>query len=301
MDFFVDSINLCCRMPLTEKGYIKVIDNFDGEQVDWKKFFEEKHKYRKRMQKGDIIPECRGCVFLEEKEWDNEDYVSYINFNNWTTCNQYCIYCNIHELKRKDYNVFPVLKDMVAKKILRKGGHITIAGGEPCVAPEFNDILNLFLENKMSPIRVLTNASIYSEALEMGIQSGQVWMVVSVDSGTRETFYKIKKANFYDRVWGNIDKYASVQPFEDRVRTKFIIIPGINDTKEEIDKWIEMSKSHNIHCLTLDIEVNYFEHYKTKIPSHLTDILHYAINRIEEEKLQLELINRGILLSNNTK
>ena len=86
MDVFVDSINFCCRIPPSEKGYKKIIDNFHGEILNWKKFFAIKRKYREQMKRGEMIPECKNCIYLQEKEWDNEDYISFINFNNWCTC-----------------------------------------------------------------------------------------------------------------------------------------------------------------------------------------------------------------------
>ena len=95
---------------------------------------------------------------------------------------------------------------MADKGYLRKGGHITIAGGEPSVAPEFDDLMQVFIDNDLSSIRVLTNATKYSDIVEKGIKLGKVYIVVSVDSGTRETFQKVKRYDFYDKVWNNIQK-----------------------------------------------------------------------------------------------
>ena len=211
LDFFTDSINFCCRIPPTDKGYKKIIENYYGEVLDWKKFFKIKKEYRRQMQKGNIIPECKGCIYLQEKEWDNKDYISFINFNNWTICNEHCVYCWLNDADKphqKQYNVYPVILDMAKKGYLKKGGHITIAGGEPSVAPEFDDLIQLFIDYDLSNIRVLTNATKYSPIVERGIKEGRVNIVVSVDSGTKETFVKVKRFDFYDKVWENIAKYA---------------------------------------------------------------------------------------------
>lgn len=304
MDVFVNSINFCCRIPLTEKGYKKIIDNFHGDKLDWKKFFAIKRKYREQMKKGKMIPECKNCIYLEEKEWDNEDYISFINFNNWTTCNAFCVYCNIHELhmqKETQYNVYPVIKDLADNGYLRKGGHITIAGGEPCVAPEFNNLLNLFLEYDINPIRVLTNASIYSESVENGIKKGNVNIVVSVDSGTRETFEKIKKYNKYDEVWANIKRYASVQPQSDRVKTKFILIPGFNDSEEEINLWLKKSVDFGVKHVAFDVEMAWYLEHANDIPEHVMSLVKYTLNKIEEYGLNVELIDRGRILADKIK
>ncbi len=304
LDFFTDSINFCCRIPPTDKGYKKILENYYGEKIDWKNFFKIKRTYRNKMKKGDIIPECRGCVYLQEKDWDNEDYISFINFNNWTICNEHCLYCWLNNEDRphqKQYNVFPAIKDMVEKGYLRKGGHITIAGGEPCVAPEFNDLIDLFLSLDMHSIRVLTNASVYSPSVEKGIKSGNINIVVSVDSGTKDTFIKVKRRDFYDKVWENVSKYASVQPEMNRVKTKFIVIPDVNDTKEEIDAWIAKSIEVGVKHLVIDLEMMYYDKNKQSIPDSIYDLFEYAIKSIEKAGLDIEIIDRGIIISRKLK
>ncbi len=304
MDFYVNSINFCCRIPPTKNGFKKIVENFNGEILDWKKFFSIKRKYREQMKKGNIIPECRNCIYLEKKEWDNEDYISFINFNNWTKCNAFCCYCSIHEdfsTTIKQYNVYPVIKDLANKGFLRKGGHITIAGGEPCACPEFNDLLNLFLEYDLEPIRILTNASVYSELVEKGIKSGNINIVVSVDSGTKETFQKVKGYKLYDKVWENISKYAKVQPTPDRVKTKFIFIPNINTSKKEIEEWVEKSISVGVKHLALDIEMLWYERNKNNLPSEFLNLFEYTVKLIREKELGLDFIDRGFIISEKLK
>lgn len=300
MDFFTNSINFCCRIPPTDEGYKKLIETYNGEILDWKKFFKIKRKYRNQMKKGKVVPECKGCIYLQEKEWDNDDYISFINFNNWTICNEHCVYCWLNDTDRQhqtQYNVFPVVKDMAEKGYLKKGGHITIAGGEPCVAPEFNDLIKLFLDYDLDNIRVLTNATKFSEVVYEGIKTGKVNIVVSVDSGTKETFIKVKRFDFYDKVWDNVRKYAEIQQKRDSVKTKFILIPNLNDTREEIDAWIEKSISVGVKHLAFDVEMMWYNENKNNLPQYIIDLTKYAINKIKENNLDVELIDRGVIIS----
>lgn len=300
MDVFVNSINFCCRIPPTDKGYKKIIEEYRGEILDWKKFFDIKRKYREQMKKGIMIPECKNCIYLQEKEWDNEDYISFINFNNWTQCNAFCTYCYIHDLDKDiepQYNVYPMMKDLADKGYLRKGGHVTIAGGEPCVAPEFNELLNLFLEHDLSPIRILTNASIHSQAVEDGIKKGSVNIVVSVDAGTEEAFLKIKKYKAYDKVWANIKKYASVQMEPDKVKTKFILIPEMNDSEDEINAWLTKSMECGVKHVAFDVEMNWYAKNESCIPQRIMDLVKFTLDKIKEYELNVELIDRGRILA----
>lgn len=304
MDFFTDSINFCCRIPPTDKGYKKLIEDYNGEILNWREFFKIKKKIRNQMKKGDIVPECKGCIYLEEKEWDNDDYISYINFNNWTICNEHCVYCWLNDDDRPlqtQYNVYPAIENLAKKGYLRAGGHITIAGGEPCVAPEFDDLIQLFIDYKMENIRVLTNATKFSQIVYDGIKQGRVNIVVSVDSGCRETFVKVKRFDFYDKVWENIQKYASVQPKTDCVKTKFILIPNLNDTKDEIDKWIEKSMASGVRHLAFDIEMMWFDKNKNNIPESLFEIVKYTLDAIKSNNLEVELIDRGVIVANMLK
>ncbi len=300
LDFFTNSINFCCRIPPTDKGYKKIIENYYGELIDWKKFFAIKKMYRKAMQKGNIIPECRNCIYLKEQEWDNEDYISFINFNNWTICNEHCVYCWLNDENRphqKQYNVYPAIKDMAEHGYLRKGGNITIAGGEPSVAPEFDDLIKLFIYYDLSSIRVLTNATKYSEIVERGIKEGRVNIVVSVDSGTKETFIKVKRFDFYDKVWENIKKYASVQPLPDRVKTKYILIPNINDNENEIEKWLDKSIEAGVKHVAFDVEMMWYNQNKENIPAYICDLIKFTLNSVTKKGLDIELIDRGFILA----
>ena len=49
--------------------------------IDWNKFFKEKRKMRELNKKGIILDRCKGCFFLKEREWDDEDYVGLIKYD----------------------------------------------------------------------------------------------------------------------------------------------------------------------------------------------------------------------------
>ena len=305
LDFFTDSINFCCRIPPDDKaGYKKILDNYFGEKIDWKNFFKIKRFYRNEMKKGNIIPECRNCIYLREDEWDNDDYISFINFNNWTICNEHCVYCWLNDADRprqKQYNVYPAVKDMAEKGYLRKGGNITIAGGEPSSAPEFDDLIKLFIDYDLNSIRILTNASKYSAVLEQGIKEGRLNIVVSVDSGVKETFIKVKRRDFYDIVWNNIRRYAAVQPASDRVKTKFILIPDVNDTEEEITAWLDKSIEAGVRHIAFDVEMMWYDKNKDNIPDKIMQLVKFTLDKVKEKGLDIELIDRGVILAEKLK
>ena len=63
----------------------------------------------------------------------------------------------------------------------------------------------------------------------------------------------------------NIQNYAEASKnYPYNVRIKYIIIPGVNDNVDEIDKFFDLLKKLNIKDIALDIEVQYARKYNNK-------------------------------------
>ena len=82
-------------------------------------------------------------------------------------------------------------------------------------------------------------------------------MVVSLDAGTKEMHEKVKGVKSFDKVWKNLDKYSSVYKYKEGgnlLKTKFIIMPGINDSEEEIDLWLKRTMKTKIRNVSLNVD-----------------------------------------------
>ncbi len=283
-----EDIKMCCFNCHEGGGRQILIDNYHGEMIDWNKFFKEKRKMREMNKKGIILERCKGCFFLKEREWDNEDYINYMVFNHWTQCNCKCKYCFTNEQSdyfntRKNYNMYPVIKKLADMGKIRGGGEIGFGGGEPALLPEFEPLLNLLLDSGCDNIRVHSSGVKYSKAIERGLAEGKVTLVVSVDSGTSETYTNIKRVNHFNKVWENLKQYADSQTFDKyKAKTKYIIYPGFNDKKEELDKWFDLTVKAGIRSVVLDVEGGYYENNKYNIPNELYELLEYAEKRTKE-------------------
>lgn len=262
-----DSINLCCRV-CKENYYNKLVlfPNYKGEKIDWDNFFKVTDELRETQKRGETIPQCKGCIYLKEQEWDDEHYIKSININNWIKCNADCIYCDRKQYKnKKEYNIYPLIKDLIKNKYLYNPADITIAGGEPTISRDFDKTIKLLIKNRITPVRVLTNAIKYNKHIETGIKEGLVNIFVSVDSGTEETYKKIKRVNKHKEVWKNITKYAKNQKNISLVETKYILIPYVNDNEKELKEFILRNKEANIKRCCVDIEIGWFcRNYENK-------------------------------------
>ena len=303
LDFAQKSINFCCRTTKEGGGYKKLIDNYNGELLDLEKFFKLKREYRNKMKSGEGIPECKNCIYLEEKDYDDEDYISSINFNHGLKCNAKCIYCGLTYVEETcfEYDVYPIMKQLSDNGYLKQGGQITVAGGEPTLYHNFDKLIKLFIDNKLSPVRVLTNGIKYSEIITEGLQKDIVNIMISVDSGTPEMYKKIKGVDAFEKVWNNIARYLNAQKYDNLVKTKYIIIPDVNDTKDEIIKYFEKSQSVGIGCVAFDIEMEWYNVNKDNIPEYLLDLVDFTVQEAKNRNLNYEPIDRVVYLLKEIK
>lgn len=202
---------------------------------------------------------------------------------------------------------------MLQKNILRRGGAVHFGGGEPTLLPEFEDIIRLLLDYKFYDLRVHTSGIKYSPILERGIREGRLRVIVSVDAGSAETFKKIKQVDAYNIVRENIRKYASAQVLRRHALTpdlymrgdicassKFIVIPGINDTKEEVENWIKADVEAGVHTSIVDIEENWFKQNENDLPQSIFDFIYLIYELTLKHGTHFELYERveNMLLDN---
>ena len=253
---------------------------------------------------GEGIDICKNCIYLEEKEYDDEDYIASINFNEGMTCNLKCVYCTMTHGEISDakpYDSYPIIKQLADNNYLRKGGFISVAGGEPTLGKNFDKMIDLFIEHEIQPIRVLTNGLIFSRAIERGLGMKYVNIMISVDSGSPEMYKWIKGVDAYDRVWENIRKYHESQNDPNYVKTKYIIIPTINDNKEEIIKFFVQNQKIGIGCVAFDIEMTWYDENKDNIPESLYELVDFTVEEAKRRNLMYEPVDRVVRLIQEIK
>ena len=240
-----------------------IYENYHGEKIDWKEFFDIKRELRKKYRENSCPEICKDCVNTAYKEWDDDDYIDYLLLTPWVPCNSNCIYCEAPRDKEviantKVYKVLPLIKDMIKNNILKKDGTIDFAGGEPTIYREFEDLLHEFIKHDFTKIIIHTNAIKKSNAIIKGLKKGVVRVLVSIDAGSKEVHEKVKQVKSYDSVWKNLKEYAKNQPEgADNVKAKYIIVPGLNDSETEISLWLEKCKEINIKSVVLNLDFNW--------------------------------------------
>ena len=302
LSFENDHIEMCCLCCHKGGGRLYIKDEYKGKGLKWDDIFKLKEKFIEENKKGIIDPRCEGCFNLVHKDWDDDQkYINYLHFNHWTHCNSDCIYCYTswdkkNYQKKPHYKVMPMLKELFKKKLFHPNGEITFAGGEPTILNEFDDIINILLKNGVNRITVHSSGIKLSKGIEKGIKEGKLSVCLSADAGSSETFYKVKRVNKFNKFWQNVEKYAQAQPQDKNtlVETKFIIIPGINDNKQEIEKWFSLNLAYGIKSIVVDIENDYCKALREKDesrPQYLVELCDYIVKRAKELDFNLIYYN----------
>lgn len=256
-------IRFCNNFNPRYGGRPVIYENYHGEKIDWADFFRIKRELRQKYREGSCPDMCRDCVNTAHKNWDDDDYIDYLLLTPWVPCNSNCIYCSAPRDKyvlenTKVYKVLPLVKDMIENNILKKSGTIDFAGGEPTIYKEFEALLSEFVKNDFEKIIIHTNAIKKSNSIIKALKKGCARVLVSIDAGSKEIHRKVKQVNSYDSVWKNLKEYAKQQPDgADFVKAKYIIVPGLNDSEEEITLWLEKCKSINIKSVVLNLDFNW--------------------------------------------
>jgi len=142
----------------------------------------------------------------------NEEYLSppSVDIDPSNMCNFKCIWCNADDIICKKANNLPTdhlikISDMCADWGVKSA--CVAGGGEPLMNSGFSLLLERNYINNIET-GVITNGSLIKDKHIDVMADTCRWVGVSVDSGTRETFAKIKlvRENIFDVVINNMSK-----------------------------------------------------------------------------------------------
>ncbi|SHN55564.1 radical SAM protein [Desulfovibrio litoralis] len=202
---------------------------------------------------------CKGCNFLIDVDIkkDINALKSSICFKTVSInhhryyCNCKCVYCDYWHPRKKEklYSVLPLLKTLVHQNRLAPQCSISWGGGESTILKEFDEA-SAWLTAKGYTQLVHSNALLYSKGITSLLKSGKGDVNVSLDSGTKETYYKIKGRDHWDKVIENLTEYSKACAKPDQLELKYIVFEQ-NNNFDEIELFFQL-------CLRLNVKkVNY--------------------------------------------
>ncbi len=283
-----DTLSFCSGMFEDKYAFF---NNYKGETGFTEKYIKARNQFIEKCKKDKDIPEqCLKCCEFKEKEWDDSFGIDFIGIANRSKCFCNCIYCSTLEGKennkkelntRKIWDIRPVLKELEDNNLLKKTGKVYVAGGECSKYPkeELSWLINFAHRNNFC-IEFASSAMFYSEEIGKALRKGNTAILISPDSGTKETYERIKRVKYYDKVWNNIEKYIkdSQQSNTSKVSLKYIILEGINDTIEEFQAFLKKCNELNCKHIEISAEINWlFDDggRKTLLPKSVENLLLY--------------------------
>ena len=234
--FYKDSIRPCCSFSI-EGDKTPFVNDYKGDIEKFKLYLEKRSFFIKQFQEGEV-PFCYPkCTTYEPKKDDKTSFqLKNIIISNYTKCSCNCIYCEQAAYGRDEvykkwlnnracYDVKPLLLYLRNNNYIEENCRFIVCGGECSEYPEGElDWLVYFSKICNGSLLLLSSGINYSSSIESALKSGQTVLKISLDSGTKETYEKIKRVKAFDRVCKNIEDYSKniISENNSRIELKYI-------------------------------------------------------------------------------
>ena len=258
-------LSFCCgvaghsqypRIAVPQDIYYETADEYDKLAE-----FVRNEREKLILSLGEDGHVCEGCPNLTYGIFPKQPgYISQFNNNMKAACNCRCFYCNNPAEYLSAYS----------KEMLEKAGKFDFvelaeglkrygltceetvygwASGELTISRQKNKVFDYAKEHTF---HILSNGLIYDDLMAewMTDTSRGGILNISLDSGTRETFKRIKGVGAYDQVCENLVKYGRNRAKD--IELKFIFCEGYNDNERDVDGFIEITKRANASWVTRD-------------------------------------------------
>lgn len=159
-----------------------------------------------------------------------------------TGCPLRCAYCHNPDTwfkSGKEWSAEDLVKKIKRyKPYFKKGGGATFSGGEPLLQSDFITEAGALLKSEGINYAVDTSGSVpLSDSVKKALDGADL-VILDFKFYDKDSYKKYTKGNFDNFI--AIGKYCTEQNIRLWLRT--VIIPGINDTEQDIDKYAEFSK-----------------------------------------------------------
>lgn len=325
INFDAENVYVCCGKSLgpefSSPSILKSESNKSFSCI--KEYCTKLNKWKYNVAKdaylGKISEKCKNCIELKTREITLKDYlrvkllperfcnefkIKNIIVKSYRQCELSCLYYLERKYtkgqttpvmcKSEFYDLFPIINSLISENMLdNKNLRIEFQGGSISVWDEFLPILNQVVDCGVGSLYYHTNAITYiSEISDVAakIPSG---MSISIDSGCKETYQKIKGKDLFDNVIDNIIKYANSGI---KISIKYIIVKNLNDKLEEMIKFLNVVKNirnqvNNKDNICIMIDVDFRESLAIKnyvIPNEYRPLIEHSIEFCKENNIYVD-------------
>ena len=208
---------------------------------------------------------CAKCVNYQLGNWVNDSLIYYVNLSMYPSpCQCSCVYCGVYRddgaaFGKKEViegydKLFSAIEYAKEKKLIAPTAKWQVSCGEITIHP-YKDRIFSYLKDQSCVF--FTNCFIFDERIGKNLaQNPKSAINLSIDSGTAETWRKVKGFDNLGEVSENLVRYYECCSKPGQISLKYIILPDINATYEDYVSVVEIMKVLGCKHLTLSHDTN---------------------------------------------
>ena len=170
---------------------------------------------------------------------DNLPFYYHVHLN--MPCNQRCIMCvpdGKHARSVLSLESFVAFFDQIKPF----AEHITLIGGEPFMYPWINEVLELLAQYPIA-VTINTNVTMLNERISPRLLAlNELNLKCSIDAVNRETYFKIRGRDVFDRVTSNLQRFAAGAHDKPHIRMILVYVV-MRENLNEVLPFIDFAKT----------------------------------------------------------
>ncbi len=205
---------------------------------------------------------CMECPQYQLGTWHPSGKITMVHFSMTPApCQGRCIYCEVVKMPRKfndpitqeSYRrAFEALEYADQRGLIAPDAEWLISSGEISIHP-FQDRIFDMVEEKN--VTFFSNVFKYNERMgSILAHNPEAKIELSIDSGTPGSWKRVKQHDNFEDVINNLDRYHHASMRAGQIILKYILLPGLNDTQEDLDGIIEIMKRLDVSNLVISRE-----------------------------------------------
>ncbi|MDP9176683.1 MAG: radical SAM protein [Gemmatimonadota bacterium] len=160
-------------------------------------------------------------------------------------CNEKCIMCvpdGKHKRDQISLEEFTAFFDQI-KPVAE---HLTLIGGETFMYPWFNEVLDLLAQHPIT-VTIITNATMLTEKISPRLLAlHALELKCSVDAATRETYFRIRGRDVFDKVIANVTRFSQQTREMPNIR-RILVYVVMRENLGEVLPFVDLARRLDVH------------------------------------------------------
>jgi MoaA/NifB/PqqE/SkfB family radical SAM enzyme len=162
-------------------------------------------------------------------------------------CNEKCIMCvpdGKHARDQISLEGFTAFFDQI-KPVAE---HLTLIGGETFMYPWFNQVLDMLAQHPIT-VTIITNGTMLTEKISPRLVAlHALELKFSIDAATRDTYYRIRGRDVFDKVIGNVKRFSNLTREKPNIR-RILVYVVMRENLDEVLPFVDLARSLDVHSV----------------------------------------------------